>query len=112
MIDPIILFFLLGATAGLLRSELRLPAAVYELVSIVLLLSIGLKGGIELSKQPLAELAPQVLATMGLGFQRVQFTSDLLSLGVARLGRLIRLLVRSGGGRCGALLELGELTLE
>jgi len=32
-IDPIILFFVLGLVAGLLRSELRLPAAVYELVS-------------------------------------------------------------------------------
>jgi uncharacterized protein len=31
-------------------------------------LAIGLKGGIELSKQPLAALAPQVLACMALGF--------------------------------------------
>lgn len=68
MIDPIILFFLLGATAGLLRSELRLPAAVYELVSIVLLLSIGLKGGIELAKQPFMDLLPQMLAVVALGF--------------------------------------------
>ncbi len=43
--DPVLLFFLLGLAAGLLRSELRLPAAVYELVSMLLLLSIGLKGG-------------------------------------------------------------------
>lgn len=68
MIDPIILFFLLGATAGLLRSELRLPAAVYEFVSIVLLLSIGLKGGIELAKQPFGALLPQMLAVVALGF--------------------------------------------
>jgi len=33
-----------------------------------LLLAIGLKGGIELSKQPIAALAPQVLACMALGF--------------------------------------------
>ena len=68
MIDPIILFFLLGAVAGLLRSELRLPAAIYEFVSIVLLLSIGLKGGIELAKQPFASLLPDMLAVVAMGF--------------------------------------------
>ena len=68
MIDPIILFFLLGATAGLLRSELRLPAAIYEFVSIVLLLAIGLKGGVELAKQPFGTLLPQMLAVVALGF--------------------------------------------
>ena len=68
MIDPIILFFLLGAIAGLLRSELRLPAAVYEFVSIVLLLSIGLKGGVELAKQPFATLLPHMLAVVAMGF--------------------------------------------
>lgn len=64
MIDPIILFFLLGAVAGLLRTELRLPAAIYEFVSIVLLLAIGLKGGVELAKQPFTSLLPQMLAVV------------------------------------------------
>jgi hypothetical protein len=41
---------------------------LYETLSIYLLLAIGLKGDIELSKQPLAALAPQVFATMALGF--------------------------------------------
>lgn len=68
MIDPVILFFVLGITAGLLRSELRLPAAVYEFVTIVLLLAIGLKGGVELAKQPLGELLPQMLAVVAMGF--------------------------------------------
>lgn len=66
-IDPIILFFLLGLFAGLLRSELRLPAAIYEFVSILLLLSIGLKGGIELAKQPFGNLLPQMLAVLAMG---------------------------------------------
>ncbi len=68
MIDPIVLFFLLGLIAGLLRSELRLPPAIYELLSIMLLLAIGLKGGIELAKQPFADLLPQMLAVIALGF--------------------------------------------
>ncbi len=65
--DPVLLFFLLGLTAGLLRSELRLPAAVYELVSMLLLLSIGLKGGVELARQPFGALALQALAVMAMG---------------------------------------------
>ena len=67
VLDPIILFFLLGLAAGLLRSELRLPAAVYELVSMLLLLAIGLKGGIELAQQPFGNLAPQILAVIAMG---------------------------------------------
>jgi len=65
--DPIILFFLLGLAAGLLRSELRLPSAVYEFVSILLLLSIGLKGGVELARQPFAALLPDILGALALG---------------------------------------------
>ncbi len=68
MIDVVVLFFLLGVFARLVKSDLRLPEALYETLSIYLLLAIGLKGGIELSKQPLAALAPQVAATMALGF--------------------------------------------
>ena len=67
-IDPVILFFLFGLIAGLLRSELRLPGAIYDLVSMLLLLAIGLKGGIELAKHPFLQLAPQVLAVMAMGF--------------------------------------------
>jgi hypothetical protein len=67
-IDVVVFFFVLGVFARLVKSDLRLPEALYETLSIYLLLAIGLKGGIELSKQPIAALAPQVLACMALGF--------------------------------------------
>lgn len=67
MVDVVVLFFLLGVFAALVRSDLRLPEALYETLSIFLLLAIGLKGGIEMSKQPLGVLAPQVLACVLLG---------------------------------------------
>lgn len=67
MFDPVILFFLFGLVAGLSRSELRLPGAVYELLSMVLLIAIGLKGGIELARQSLGDLLPQLLAVLALG---------------------------------------------
>lgn len=68
MVDVVVFFFLLGVFARLVKSDLRLPEALYETLSIYLLLAIGLKGGIELSKQPLAALLPQVLACVALSF--------------------------------------------
>lgn len=67
-VDPIIWFFLFGVLAGILRSELRLPSQVYDFVTMLLLLAIGLKGGVELSKQPLNVLLPQMGAVVALGF--------------------------------------------
>ncbi len=65
--DPIVLFFLLGLFARLVRSDLRLPEGLYDILAFYLLLAIGLKGGVELSRQPLADLAPQVVACVALG---------------------------------------------
>ncbi|MFM7397037.1 MAG: sodium-dependent bicarbonate transport family permease [Gammaproteobacteria bacterium] len=66
-LDPIVLFFALGLTAGILEADLRLPPAIYEFVSTVLLLSIGMKGGIELARQPADGLALDLLLTLILG---------------------------------------------
>ncbi|MEY2722007.1 MAG: hypothetical protein RL597_1452 [Pseudomonadota bacterium] len=66
-LDPIVLFFALGLGAGILKADLRLPPAIYEFVSTVLLLSIGMKGGIELARQPAEGLAGDLLLTLILG---------------------------------------------
>ncbi len=66
-LDPVVLFFLLGVFARLLKSDLRLPEAMYEGLSIYLLLAIGLKGGIELAKHPIGPLLPQVGGVLLLG---------------------------------------------
>lgn len=60
-LDPVVLFFLLGVGARLARSDLRLPDALYETLSIYLLLAIGLKGGVELARQDLWSLLPVAL---------------------------------------------------
>jgi uncharacterized protein len=67
MIDAVVLFFILGVIARLGKSDLKLPQALYEALSVYLLLAIGLKGGIELHKQSLAAMLPQILACMALG---------------------------------------------
>ncbi|HBM82490.1 MAG TPA: sodium-dependent bicarbonate transport family permease [Halieaceae bacterium] len=84
--DPVVLFFLLGVIAGILRSELRLPVQVYELLSILLLLAIGMKGGIELARQPFLELAPQMLAVVAMGFVLPLLSFPVL-LSIGRLPR-------------------------
>ena len=66
-LDPVILFFLFGLVAGLLRSELKLPGALYESLTIFLLLAIGLKGGQGLATQALLPLLPQIAAVIVLG---------------------------------------------
>jgi hypothetical protein len=67
-VDPVIWFFVLGVIAGLAKSDLRMPPAVYDLLSMLLLLTIGLKGGVELAKSPLGGLLPQVAAVLAMGF--------------------------------------------
>ncbi len=67
MIDVVILFFIFGLAAGLLRADLKLPSALYESLSLVLLITIGLKGGEGLAKQALGPLIPQLVAVMSLG---------------------------------------------
>ena len=86
MIDIVILFFLFGLAAGLLRSELKLPAALYESLSVILLLTIGLKGGEGLASQPLLPLLPQLGAVILLGVLQTLIAFAAL-LVVGRLGR-------------------------
>jgi hypothetical protein len=57
----------LGFVAGILRSALRLPGQIYEFISFLLLISIGLKGGIELAKQSLVSLLPDMVAVIFMG---------------------------------------------
>jgi uncharacterized protein len=67
MLDVVVLFFVLGLFARLVKSDLALPGALYETLSIYLLLAIGLKGGVELSKQSVESVLPQVLWCLGMG---------------------------------------------
>lgn len=50
MLNPPVLFFLLGMMAVFLKSELTIPQPLPKLFSLFLLIAIGLHGGYELSK--------------------------------------------------------------
>lgn len=84
--EPVILFFLLGLLAGVMRSDLKIPAVLYESLSIFLLLAIGLKGGVELARQSLSALVLPVLVVVGVGALIPLIAFPVLQ----RLGRLSR----------------------
>lgn len=86
LLSPIILAFVLGVIASLVRSDLRLPDGLYSALSIYLLLAIGLKGGVELSKTPVGEFVWPALLTLFLGLVTPITAYNILR----RLGRLDR----------------------
>lgn len=51
--SPIVLFFVLGLTAALLRSQMSVPEGAAKALAIYLMMAIGLKGGVEMSKATL-----------------------------------------------------------
>lgn len=54
LLSPMILAFLLGMAATLLKSDLKFPEELYLSLTIYLLIAIGLKGGYKLSLVPFA----------------------------------------------------------
>lgn len=65
--SPPVLAFVLGLIAVAIRSDLRLPEALYQALSIYLLLGIGIKGGVALSEANINEVALPILGTLVLG---------------------------------------------
>ena len=53
LLDPAILFFLLGVLAGAIKSNLEIPPAISRFLSLYLLMALGLKGGFALSQSGL-----------------------------------------------------------
>lgn len=67
LLSPVVLAFVLGMSARLLRSDLEIPAAIQSYLSIFLLLAIGLKGGVALGNDAPENLPLYVFATLALG---------------------------------------------
>lgn len=62
-----VLTFIFGFLAARIKSDVRVPDAIYQFLSIYLLFGIGLKGGHSLKTSSVAELALPALTTIGLG---------------------------------------------
>lgn len=67
LLDPAILFFLLGVLAGAIKSNLEIPPAISRFLSLYLLMALGLKGGFALSQSGLtANVGVSLVAAMVL----------------------------------------------
>jgi len=67
MPDIVVMFFLLGLVAGVLRSDLTIPKAAYDTLSLLLMLTIGLKGGMALHGAIQWSLVIELLAVAAIG---------------------------------------------
>jgi uncharacterized protein len=85
-LDIVVTFFLLGAFAHLIRSEIQFPRSLYQTLTLFLLIAIGLKGGVALREHADFSLAPQALAVVMLGLALPLIAFPLLS----RIGRFAR----------------------
>lgn len=63
LLDPAILFFVFGVLAGMLRSNLQIPAPISRFLSLYLLMALGLKGGFALAQ---SGLTLEVAGTLGI----------------------------------------------
>ena len=81
LLSPIILFFVLGMAAALMRSQMSVPEAFSKGLAIYLMMAIGLKGGIEMSKNPLTADVVMVL----VGAVILSFSIPLLAYAFLRL---------------------------
>lgn len=67
MPDIVVMFFLLGLVAGVLRSDLTIPKAAYDTLSLLLMLTIGLKGGMALHGAVDWSLVLELLVVASIG---------------------------------------------
>lgn len=63
LLDPAILFFVFGVFAGLVKSNLEIPAPISRFLSMYLLMALGLKGGFALAA---SGITGEVATTLGL----------------------------------------------
>lgn len=65
LLSPMVLSFLLGVVAAVIRSDLKIPPEIYAGLTIYLLFGIGLKGGAKLDGVDFAEIwRPLVMALL------------------------------------------------
>lgn len=84
-----VLVFVLGVLAALVKSDIRLPEPVYQVISVYLLFGIGLKGGLALQQSALASMAGALAATVLLGIAIPVLAFTLLRL-VPAVGEIDR----------------------
>ena len=86
--SPVVLFFILGLGAAFARSDLSIPEAIAKGLSIYLMIAIGLKGGVAVSKSGFTpDLIVAAAAGVALSFALPYFAFLLLTK-FARMSRV------------------------
>lgn len=67
LLNPSMLFFGLGLFAQVIRSDLKLPADLIKSITIYLLISIGIHGGVELAHASIDNALPSVFVAILMG---------------------------------------------
>ncbi|MEM7728129.1 MAG: sodium-dependent bicarbonate transport family permease [Pseudomonadota bacterium] len=96
LLSPVVMFFALGLFAALLRSPMDVPQSFAKGLAIYLMMAIGLKGGVEMSK---TALDGQVFAVFG--------AATLLSFGLPLIAYFM-LRLTSGLSRTDAAATAGH----
>ncbi len=81
LLSPAVLFFVLGVTAALTKSDLKFPEPLYVGMTIYLLVAIGFKGGVAISEAGLAKVWLPAVAAIMLGALIPLWTYPLLRFG-------------------------------
>ncbi|MGB3455555.1 MAG: sodium-dependent bicarbonate transport family permease [Litorimonas sp.] len=96
LLSPVVMFFALGLFAALLRSPMSVPQSFAKGLAIYLMMAIGLKGGVEMSK---TAMDGQVFAVFGV--------ATLFSFGLPLIAYLM-LRLTSGLSRTDAAATAGH----
>ena len=87
LLSPIVLFFVLGVSAALARSDLSIPEAVAKGMSLYLLFAIGFKGGVAVSENGIdLTLGMTLMAGVVLSFA-IPFIAFFLLRAISQLSR-------------------------
>lgn len=81
LLSPAVLFFVLGVTAALTKSDLKFPEPLYVGMTIYLLVAIGFKGGVAISEAGLAKVWMPAVAAIMLGALIPLWTYPVLRFG-------------------------------
>ena len=109
--SPPVLFFVIGVAASLARSDLAVPDQIARLLSLYLMMSIGFRGGLEISHQGVhPTLAGALVAGVALSFLLPFLAERLLRL-MTRLGPIDRAAVAGHYGSISAVTLAAVLTV-
>jgi hypothetical protein len=78
LLSPLVMFFLLGVIAVIVNSDLKVPDALYSGYTMIILLTIGIKGGVELSHASPKSMIPAIMSALGLSMIMLFLTFFLL----------------------------------